>query len=147
MKSKIVKMSNEQFKIILNSLESYDDFWNEKIFEDEFNNENSSYFVICDNDNVDDIYGFGGLWFNIDEAHVMNIAIKKDFRRKHFGYELLNFLIQYAITMKKECITLEVREDNLPAIKLYQKTGFIEMGSRPKYYNNKFDAIIMTKKF
>lgn len=147
MKSKIVKMSNEQFKIILNSLESYDDFWNEKIFEDEFNNENSSYFVICDNDNVDDIYGFGGLWFNTDEAHVMNIAIKKDFRRKHFGYELLNFLIQYAITMKKECITLEVREDNLPAIKLYQKTGFIEMGSRPKYYNNKFDAIIMTKKF
>ena len=48
---------------------------------------------------------------------------------------------------EKNCslITLEVNEKNLPAIHLYKKRGFETVGIRKKYYDNKFDAYIMTK--
>ena len=44
-------------------------------------------------------------------------------------------------------ITLEVNEKNIPAISLYKKYGFETLGTRKKYYNNQFDAYIMTKYF
>ena len=48
---------------------------------------------------------------------------------------------------KKNCITLEVRENNFAATRLYEKLDFQVVGRRKKYYENKFDAIIMTKYF
>ena len=45
------------------------------------------------------------------------------------------------------CITLEVSDDNVPAIELYKKFEFEILGRRKKYYNNVNDAIIMTKSF
>ena len=144
MQRKILKMQEQYLEILAQDLNEYDDFWNEKILKDEFYNENSEYFVICEDEIV---CGFAGLWFNIDEAHIMNIAVRKDFRKKGIGSELLNFLIGEAKSKKKMCITLEVSDDNVPAIELYKKFEFEILGRRKKYYNNVNDAIIMTKKF
>lgn len=144
MNLQIVNMNEEHVNFLVNHLNEFDDFWNEKILMDEFSNKNSKYFVII---NDLQLLGFGGIWFNIDEAHVMNIAIKKDFRRKHLGFKLLEYLIEFAKNSGKICITLEVNENNLPAIELYKKTGFNIVGRRKKYYDNEFDAIIMTKIF
>ena len=44
-------------------------------------------------------------------------------------------------------ISLEVKEKNVPAIKLYEKYGFEKVGIRKKYYNGIDNAIIMTKFF
>lgn len=144
MQRKILKMQEQHLEILAQDLNEYDDFWNEKILKDEFYNENSEYFVICEDEIV---CGFAGLWFNIDEAHIMNIAVRKDFRKNGIGFELLNFLIDEAKSKGKMCITLEVRDNNIPAIKLYKKFNFDILGRRKKYYNNVNDAIIMTKKF
>lgn len=144
MNLEITKMEKSHLDEIATKLSEFDEFWNSNILIDEFNNENSKYFVIMNEENI---LGFAGLWFNIDEAHVMNIAIKKEFRRNHFGTQLLDFLIDFAEKENKECITLEVREDNIAAINLYKKMNFIEVGRRKKYYDNVFDAIIMTKNF
>lgn len=145
MKLKIVRMNENHLEELCDSLAQYDEFWTSLTLQDEFNNENSKYFVAL-NEN-DDILAFGGLWFNIDEAHIMNIAVKREFRRNHIGTELLKFLIDEAKKENKNCITLEVREDNVPAIELYKKLEFNEVGKRKKYYNKLFDAIIMTKFF
>ncbi len=144
MNLKITKMDKDDLEYLIQNLEEFDEFWNEKILRDEFLNENSCYFVISEYSNV---LGFGGLWFNIDEAHIMNIAIKKEHRRKKLGTKLLEYLISYAENEKKDSITLEVNEQNIPAINLYKKLNFEEVGRRKKYYQNTFDAIIMTKKF
>lgn len=48
---------------------------------------------------------------------------------------------------KATSITLEVNEENEPAIKLYKKYGFNILGKRKNYYNNMHDAYIMTKYF
>lgn len=145
MNLKIVKMNRNHLEKICENLINYDEFWTNAVLEDEFNNENSKYFVVIDEN--DEIIAFGGLWFNIDEAHVMNIAVKKEFRRQHVGTELLEFLVAEAKKENKNCITLEVREDNVPAIELYKKLEFDEIGRRKKYYEKLYDAIIMTKFF
>ncbi len=139
-----LKMNEIHLKVLTKTLKEFDEFWNEKVLIDEFYNENSEYFVLVFESEV---IGFGGLWFNIDEAHIMNIAIKKDYRKKGFGNKLLEFLIKKAQSYKKECITLEVKEDNIPALCLYKKQGFEELGRRKKYYEGKYDGIIMTRYF
>ncbi len=140
----IVEMKKEHLDVLIAELKEYDEFWNEKILIDEFQNENSEYFVLIDDGKI---LGFAGLWFNIDEAHIMNIAVKKEYRKNGFGTKLLEFLIVKAKEKNKICITLEVRDDNIPAILLYEKFNFEKIGTRKKYYNAENDALIMTKTF
>ena len=140
----IVEMKKEHLDVLIAELKEYDEFWNEKILIDEFQNENSEYFVLIDDGKI---LGFAGLWFNIDEAHIMNIAVKKEYRKNGFGTKLLEFLIVKAKEKNKICITLEVRDDNIPAILLYEKFNFEKNGIRKKYYNSENDAVIMTKTF
>ncbi len=140
----IVNMKKEHIDILIKELKEYDEFWNEKILIDEFQNKNSEYFVLIDREKI---IGFAGLWFNIDEAHIMNIAVKKEYRKSGLGTKLLEFLIMKAKEKNKMCITLEVRDDNFPAILLYEKFNFEKIGIRKKYYNSENDAVIMTKTF
>ena len=56
----------------------------------------------------------------------------------------MNSLIEGCKSQKCNSITLEVRESNLPALKLYEKLGFKVAGKRKKYYSdNGEDALIM----
>ena len=75
----------------------------------------------------------------------MNIVVKKDFRHNGIGSILLDHLISYAKSLDLNSITLEVNENNLYALKLYDKFNFDHIGIRKKYYNGKNDAIIMSK--
>lgn len=59
---------------------------------------------------------------------------------------MLEELIKIAKDRKLKDITLEVNVNNIPAINLYKKYEFEEVGVRKKYYNNVDDAIIMTLK-
>lgn len=74
----------------------------------------------------------------------MNIVVKKDKRQEGIGSKLLNEIFEIAKQQKAQSITLEVNENNQPAIKLYQKFGFEQVGLRKKYYHNKDNAIIMS---
>ena len=135
------KMNLDDLKILSPILQSdFDDFWNENIFKSELENENSYYIVVKEND---DILGFGGLWKSIDDVHITNIVTKKSFRNKGIGNAILNELINQAKIFGYNIITLEVNENNLPAISLYKKFGFKEVGFRKKYYNTTDNAIIM----
>ena len=57
-----------------------------------------------------------------------------------------DLLLKYLINHIKKDITLEVREDNTPAIKLYLKNGFIKKAIRKGYYNG-VDGILMERKY
>ena len=54
-------------------------------------------------------------------------------------------LIILSDSLNLNSITLEVRESNTPAIKLYEKFDFKNLGVRKNYYKNNENAIIMTK--
>lgn len=130
----------ENIKDVLNS--EFDDFWNYNILKEELNSQNSCYIVALLNN---EIVGFAGIKFIVNEADIMNIVTKKTFRNKGIGKLLLENLIQLSKSLNLTSITLEVNEENAPAIHLYKKFGFEILGIRKKYYKNA-DGIIMTKK-
>lgn len=135
------KMSLDDFNLISPILQSdFDSFWNISILKSELENTNS-YYIVAKSEN--DIVGFGGLWKSVDDIHITNIVTKKTLRNKGIGNAILNELINQAKNFGYNIITLEVNENNTPAISLYKKFGFKEVGIRKKYYNNIDNAIIM----
>ena len=119
----------------------FDDFWPFSVLETEFSNPNSICFVAKYNDKI---IGVASLWKSVDDIHITNIVIKKEFRGNGFSNVLLEKLIQTSKDLNYSSITLEVDSNNIVAINLYKNHNFKELGIRKKYYNNTNDAIIMT---
>lgn len=91
------------------------------------------------------IAGLVGLWFVLDEAHVVIIGIRPRDRRKGLGELLLIAAMEAAMKHGSRVVTLEVRSSNEAARTLYRKYGFQEVGVRKRYYaDNNEDAVIMT---
>jgi ribosomal-protein-alanine N-acetyltransferase len=91
------------------------------------------------------IVGFSGIWLMADEAHITNIAVAQEYRRRGIGELLLIAIIDLARQLKASTMTLEARISNIAAQNLYGKYGFVKMGVRRGYYlDNKEDAIIMS---
>jgi ribosomal-protein-alanine N-acetyltransferase len=94
-----------------------------------------------------EIVGFLGFWMLMDEAHISTFAVHPDCRRQGIGKRLLEEAFQQAADMGAEIITLEVRESNLTARRLYEKLGFQVVGRRARYYrDNQEDAVVMCLK-
>ena len=137
-----MKLSDlEEIKNILQT--DFDDFWNFEIFKEELVNNNSSYLVLrYDNE----IVCFGGIKIILDEANIMDIVTRKDKRNQGFARFVLNELINISKEQNCTSITLEVNENNLPAIHLYELFNFKKVGRRKNYYKNGNTAILMTLK-
>ncbi len=135
-------MKSSDLETISDTLTSdFDDFWNVNILKEELLAVNSHYLVaISDNE----ILGFAGIKAFLEEADIMNIVVKKSYRNQGIGTLLLENLIQLAISLDLTSITLEVNEENLSAIHLYQKFGFNQIGIRKNYYQNKNGLIMRT---
>lgn len=83
-------------------------------------------------------------WLIADEAHLLNLAVKKEYRGQGLAFNLMKAMKEIAGKNEAVAQTLEVRESNTEAIKLYQKCGFVVKGVRPRYYTDtKEDALIM----
>ena len=88
--------------------------------------------------------GYAGMWLVIDEAHVTNVAIRKDLRGQGLGEKLMRALIQLAADSGMIWMTLEVRRSNAAAQGLYRKLGFVDVGWRKRYYEDTGeDALLM----
>ena len=92
------------------------------------------------------IAGYVGSESVIDSADMMNIAVAPEFRRQGVGVALVNGLISRLQSKSVAFLLLEVRVSNKPAIAMYEKLGFLQVGLRPRYYcNPREDALIMRK--
>jgi len=97
---------------------------------------------------ANEIIGFIIISMAVDEAHVLNVAVKSSQQRKGYGKQLLNHLFERVKNKKLTTIFLEVRASNKAAIALYQQCGFKEDGVRNNYYpienNKREDAVLMS---
>jgi ribosomal-protein-alanine N-acetyltransferase len=94
---------------------------------------------------MDYIVGYVGVWFMVDEAHVVAIAVRESYRGHGLGELLLSQAMALAMENELGIITLEVRRSNLVAQALYEKYRFLKVGVRRRYYSdNHEDAIIMS---
>ena len=94
------------------------------------------------------VLAYAGMWFVLDEAHVCNVAVHPDHRRKGYGMLVFSELEKLAMENSMAMMTLEVRRSNIAAQNLYHACGFLDVGYRKRYYeDNKEDALIMYKEF
>ena len=77
----------------------------------------------------------------------MNIVTKKSFRNMGTGKQMLEYLINMCKNSNIKTLNLEVNSTNTIAITLYKKYNFKEVGLRKKYYDNTYDAILMSLNF
>ncbi len=113
--------------------------WSEKVFNEELVADSRIYFGVVDGDSL---YGFGGMILSGDEAHITNLLVAPDQRRKGFARGLMVGLIDAALDKGARHLTLEVRSRNHAGISLYQRFGMAPVGVRKGYYGDD-DALIL----
>ena len=92
-----------------------------------------------------DIAGYVSVWYQGDEAHITEIAVRESLRGNGIGELLLIGSLRAAVEYGSKVMTLEVRVSNFVAQRLYEKYGFESVGIRKSYYSdNREDAAIMT---
>lgn len=93
-----------------------------------------------------EVLGYVGLMFVLDEGYISNIAVSENHRRKHIADLLISALEESAREKGLSFMSLEVRESNTPARRLYEKHGFKDVGLRKRYYCDPMeDAVISSK--
>jgi len=125
--------------------ESFSSPWTEGMFAKEIDNAHSMCLCVRINFGSKSVVGaYIIFWLVADEAHLHNLAVKKEYRRSGLAFGLMETMKKIAAENKIKSQTLEVRESNNEAIKLYRKCGFVVKGIRPLYYmETKEDALIM----
>lgn len=117
--------------------------WSEISVSGELSNPLSLWIVAVEGEQV---IGYVGSQSVMGESDMMNIAVAPNFRRQGVARMLVKELIAQLKCNDVYCLTLEVRVSNIPAIKLYEKMGFVQVGRRPNYYTApKEDALILRK--
>lgn len=121
----------------------FSDSWNENMLRQHLQNTNSLQLKLTNNSGT--IIGYLITSCVLDEINIDIIAIDEHYRSNGYATMLLSRLEQM-VRQTAKVIMLEVREKNLPAITLYKKLGFEEVGKRKNYYSNPTDnAILMNK--
>ena len=96
-------------------------------------------------DEPQDIAGYVSVWYQGDEAHITEIAVRETLRGNGIGELLLIGALRAAVEYGSKVMTLEVRVSNFIAQRLYEKYAFESVGIRKAYYSdNREDAAIMT---
>lgn len=123
----------------------FSDPWSEKSVASELENELAHWLVAVDGDCV---AGYVGSQTVMGETDMMNIATHPAYRRQGIAGALVTALVADLREKGSRCLTLEVRASNVPAIALYEKLGFAEIGRRKNYYRNpREDALILRKEW
>lgn len=121
--------------------EIFPDPWPQSAFVEHIENDNW-YGIIAESDGK--VIGYACFMIVADEAHLTNMAVAEEYRRKSVANQLMESILEELKC--RECATmyLEVRVSNLSAIKFYEKLKFKELYFRNDYYRHpKEDALVM----
>lgn len=122
--------------------ECFSEPWTRNMFLGELKQKAAVYRVAEENGTI---VGYMGMYHVADEGHITNVAVAQKFRRQGIAGALISHFLDLARQWQLIFLTLEVRRGNDSAISLYRKYGFCEVGVRPHYYENKEDALLMTR--
>jgi [ribosomal protein S18]-alanine N-acetyltransferase len=80
------------------------------------------------------LVGYAGVWFDGQDAQVMTVGTDEAYQGRGIGRVLLDALTEHAREVGATSVLLEVRVDNEPALRLYDRAGFEKLGLRRGYY-------------
>lgn len=139
----IRKMTQNDIKDIAElEKECFSEPWSEDSLKDELTNETARFYVLRDNEKL---LGYIGSNNICGEVYITNVAVNETTRGKGYGKQLVNHLVQQSEHENALFVTLEVRESNENAIRLYEKCGFKKIGERKNFYSKPMEnALIYT---
>ncbi len=121
---------------------SFQSTWPPNAFANELRDNKLAFYFVGRLDGR--IVAYGGIWVILEDSHVTTIAVAPELRGQRLGEEMLVCLLDEAIARGASWITLEVRESNEPAQRLYRKYGFTVVSTRRGYYSdNNESALVM----
>ena len=140
----IVKMNESHVaQIAALERECFSDPWSEASIASELHSEWSLWLV---DEEDGQVVAYVGSQSAPPDADVMNVAVAPHHRRQGRGEALMLALMDALRALNRESLSLEVRQSNAPALALYRRLGFVQVGKRPKYYHNPIeDALILRK--
>ena len=125
--------------------ECFIDPWSQRSVASELDNPLALWLVWEEDGQV---LGYVGSQTVLDETDMMNVAVSAQARRRGIAQALVEALVIQLKQRGSRCLTLEVRASNAPAIDLYEKLGFRQVGRRPNYYSHpKEDGLILRKEW
>lgn len=124
---------------------SFPEPWSPGLFLHELKVPFSRIILACAADASEQILGYICRWLVGDEMHILNLAVSPDRRQCGIGRALIGAILQEAEEYKVNLVTLEVRQENVEAIALYQSCGFAACGIRQHYYGRGHHAVIMSR--
>ena len=120
----------------------FGDPWSESAFRDTLNQKEAD-FIVAEDENGEMI-GYCGTYRALDEAEIVNVAIRKEQQNHGYGTEMVQALIEEEKKKGAAFFFLEVRESNLSAQCCYKKLGFKTIGIRKDFYESpKENALVM----
>ncbi len=70
------------------------------------------------------------------EGEILTVAVARSHRRQGLGWRLMDAVLRELHGQRAEALFLEVDETNAPAVALYRRFGFQEVGRRANYYRS-----------
>src|SRR6185503_5631828 len=111
-----------------------EDAWSEEMLRGELADQPRTRHYVLAVEDGGEIVGYAGLAAAADQGDVQTIGVRDDRRGRGVGTALLTELLEEASRRRCEAVFLEVRAGNEPALRLYERFGFVEVGVRRKYY-------------
>lgn len=120
--------------------------WTKDDFLEKLSLDTAHYFVY-ENENGEAV-AYIGMNAYLDEGYIDNIAVLPEYRRQGIANALINAAADTAKALHLSFLSLEVRESNVAARNLYEKTRFVFVGMRKNFYSApKENGVIMTRYF
>jgi ribosomal-protein-alanine N-acetyltransferase len=145
--SNIRKMIPEDLDQVL-SIETSDSLapWSKKMFLEEMQHPLAYCFVMKRKDGFNPpVVGFICFRNVTGESELLKICVHPDYRQLGIGKELMQFYIDFGCRRGVRTFHLEVNSSNQPAIHLYQSFSYHPSGMRKRFYQKKFDALLMMR--
>lgn len=121
--------------------------WSKNMFIEEMQNPFTYCFVIkIEGRPRDQMMGFICFRNIGNESELLNICVHPQYRQMGIGKKLMQFYIGFCRKKKIKTFYLEVNASNQSAVNLYQLFSYQSLGMRKKFYQGKFDALLMVKK-
>jgi ribosomal-protein-alanine N-acetyltransferase len=122
--------------------------WGPAALESLFMEENEARLVLVAEDAEGELAGFLVGRESAGDWEIENLAVSSTARRRGFGSRLLDEFMHHARGRNARDVFLEVRESNVAALALYEKSGFCQAGRRKQYYQDPCeDALILKFSF
>ena len=118
--------------------------WNRQAYEEILTNPGNSFCRVVEQGGC--VVGFVCFRVVGEEAELLNLAVLPSFRGQGIGAFLVRQTLLEVAEKGGQRIFLEVRDVNLPALRLYERLGFEQVGRRPGYYTNPpADALLLQR--